>query len=188
MSSRIVIDPKNLVSELLGRERLVRQALVKGAAAAARRGRAHLVRKTPKDQGQLKAGWRDSATGVSRGSNSLLAEITNDAPYAGVVEMGARPHPVSEEGQQAIREWVRRHLADFVGRSRARAIQRRRAAGQSDADAEVKEIAGAIIWRIRKYGTPPTYFIRNALPEITRFAAQEVARELEAVSKRRKAD
>jgi hypothetical protein len=39
-----------------------------------------------------------------------VAITFNDAPHIGVLECGARPHPVSLEGQRAIYEWVERHF------------------------------------------------------------------------------
>jgi len=180
--SRVVISAKDLPAELQRREAAIRRAIGRGIRDGARRGRAFLVRKTPKDQGQAKAAWRDTATGRTSG---MVAEVMNDAPYIGILEAGARPHPVSEEGQRAIFEWVKRNIANFIGRDRARTIKRR---FKSYLDIEAKQIASAIVWKIRKYGQAPTYFIRDSLPELTDFAADEVAREMRALAKRGRAD
>lgn len=179
--SRIVISAKDLPAELQRLEGSVREAIHRGIRSAARRGRAELVRRTPKDHGLLKASWRDTATGAG---GSTIAEVMNDAPYVGIVEAGARPHAVSEAGQAAIREWVRRHLPDLIGRDRAKTIKRRFA---NYAEIEINRITSAIVWRIRKYGQPPTYFIRDALPELSRYAALEVLREFQALSKKGRA-
>lgn len=179
--SRVVISAKDLPDELRRREAAIRQAIVRGIRSGARRGRATLVRKTPKDQGLMKAAWRDTATGSGVGE---VAEVLNDAPYAGVVEMGARPHAVSEEGQLAIFEWAKRNMANFIGVERHRFVKRR---FKSLLDMEAKEIADAIVWRIRKHGQPPTYFIRGSLEQLSREALQEVDREIQAVAKQGKA-
>ena len=63
--------------------------------------------------------------------------------YADYVEFGTLPHPISQEGQIAIYNWVRRKL------------------GLSNKKA--KEVAYKIIWKIRKKGTDPKPFLRNAV-------------------------
>lgn len=156
-------------------------ALRRGIRAGAARGRAELVRRTPKDQGHMKAAWRDTGASVAATDTaSPVAEVYNDAPYAGIVEAGARPHAVSEEGKQAILEWVKRHLPELMGHDRAAFIKRRK--WTNYAEMEAKEIMEAIVWRIRTKGQPPTYFIRDTLPKLSEFAAAEVARELRSLA------
>lgn len=73
---------------------------------AADRGVDVLRSATPVDQGEMIRAWRV----IPRADGSLL--IKNDAPHAGIIERGARPHPVSEEGRLAIRDWAERHGFD----------------------------------------------------------------------------
>lgn len=163
--------------EILKRTREeMRGAVLLGARNGARGGRALLVRKTPKDMGLLKASWRDTASRPGSATRAVVAEIHNDAPYAGIVEMGARPHPVSEAGQLAIFEWVKRHFYYFAGRDRHAFLKRRKFTGVIDTEA--KEIAGAIVWRIRHYGQKPTYFVRDSRGALTKLAGYEINRAL----------
>jgi hypothetical protein len=120
-----------------------------------------LVRLTPKDRGQLKAGWR--SRGFPEGKTEV-ARVSNDAPYAGVVELGARPHQMSMEGRVALAGWVRRH---FPGMS----------------EAEVWSMVQGIANKIANEGQAPTYFVRNAMPDLTRLAEMEIKRALGDVAK-----
>lgn len=83
------------------------EAVARGNRSGARYGRTEHVKATPKDMGMAKAAWKVYNTG---GITGLIAYIQNSAPYIGILEMGARPHPVSLEGQWAIYEWVERHF------------------------------------------------------------------------------
>ena len=76
-------------------------SIKKAEKAAALRGRNHLVSITPVDMGVMRAAWqvRDGGDGV---------EIENDAPHAGIIERGARPHKVSQAGREALADWARR--------------------------------------------------------------------------------
>jgi hypothetical protein len=179
---RIAIGIGSLPEELARRAKAHREAVMLGVRNAARRTRAHLVRRTPKDQGLAKQAWRDTANATLL-HPGVVAEVFNDAPYIGILEEGARPHAVSEEGQRAILEWVRRHYANFVGRDRARFVKRRFA---NYAEIEIKEIAEAIVWKLRTQGQEPTYFVRDSLPEITRFTATEIDRAVRALADRKK--
>ncbi len=65
------------------------------------------------------------ATAIPEGSL-----VTVDAPHAPWLEYGTRPHPVSDEGLQAIAEWVyRKGLADSEEEAMAFAINIRRKIG-----------------------------------------------------------
>jgi hypothetical protein len=183
---RVVLSAADLPDELKRREHAVRAAVALGVRNAARRGRALLVRRTPKDQGLAKQAWRDTTSVLSEmdiTGRGTMAEVFNDAPYIGVIEEGARPHPVSAEGQKAIFEWVKRHLPSFIGHERAKTIKRRFA---SYADIEAKHIADAIVWRIRHHGQRPTYFIRDSIDELRGFVGIEVKRAVEAVANARR--
>ena len=183
---KTVLDPKDVEAALMRGEARFRDAIGRGIRNGARRGRAHLVRKTPKDNDLLKAAWRDTTSHGIAATRGVVAEVFNDAPYAGVVEMGARPHPVSMEGQMAIYEWVRRNIPISGPLAPAGRTNRARSAAFLDASRMSRahwDIAQAIVWRIRTKGQKPTYFVRGSLPGIQRFTIDEVLRSLRQFSR-----
>lgn len=119
---------------------------------AAHRGRTLLVRKSPVDRGNFKNAWRVRT--IAGG-----AEIQNDAPYAGIIELGARPHPVSREGIEALTGWARRH---FPGVD----------------EKEHKSIAFAIAAKLKKYGQKPTYLVRDSMDELRQYIGEAMEAEV----------
>ena len=156
----IKIKPSELGKELRARAKKMPDVIRKGSYMAAQRGRSLLVRRTPVDRGLLKASWR-----AKRGSGKELATIENDAPYAGIVEFGARPHPVSREGQAAIALWAKRKFGLD--------------------EAEAKQVAYLIARRIRRRGQKPTYFVRDSLDEILVFYNKEIERAIQRQAKKK---
>lgn len=136
---------------------VVRQGAYWGALA----GQRILALRTPRYTGTSAARWR-----AHRGTTKReLAEIHNDAPHIGIVEEGARPHPVSKDGVEALTRWARLKLG---------------------LDPEsAKKVANAIAWRLRKKGQKPTYFVRDSKPDLTNAAAQNIAHAISEYSKRR---
>lgn len=187
MGAVITIDLNKLPAALRANEQGVRRAIARGIAIGAVRGRAILVRATPVDQGQLKASWKIGARAldVPPGSN-LLGKLYNDAPHAGVVELGARPHPVSPAGWIAIYEWVRRHPELYTAPPMAVRMRRPRSGGRRGSpwkpfwgpDPQIMAITNAIVWKLRTKGQRPTYFIRRNLDRVQRAVLQEIANEL----------
>lgn len=88
----------------------VQTALVLGLQSAARFGEGHLRKVTPKDRGMAQASWSYRKGPKNARPPTPVAWIENSSPYIGILEKGARPHPVSLEGQRAIYEWVERHF------------------------------------------------------------------------------
>lgn len=167
------------------------QAIARGTNQGAQRARTYLVRRTPVDQGQLKASWeiergteRRPRARWLRSKDVKLAELKNRAPHAGIVELGARPHPVSEEGIQAIARWAMRVLTfktpPALKRRKNEQGPRQRARDRRFAAA--LGIARAIAWRIRHKGQKPTYYVRDSVPTAVRLMAAEVHREMAKVS------
>jgi hypothetical protein len=156
------IDITKLGPATRHRNAMVVEGLRRGLRMGARGGRAVLVRRTPKDRGQLKAGWRSKT--FPEGKREV-ARVTNDAPYAGVVELGARPHQVSLEGRVAIAGWVRRHFPQL-------------------SDAEAWSFAHNIAAKLAAEGQAPTYFVRNSLPDLTGLRNMEINRALTDVAKK----
>lgn len=192
MAVRIPITPDRLPQEINTRHILTRRAVANGIGRAAERGRALIVRKTPVDMGQLKASWRVVWHGVPGGAQWECATLENDAPHAGIVEEGARPHPVNAEGWDAIYQWARRHITytQLKGPGRAKGGKRREGPpkqitkrhGQEDPILE--GIVWAIVKRIEKYGQAPTYFVRNNIPALQKIATEEISKALARMNER----
>lgn len=160
------MTPSQLPHELVVRFKKAPHVMERASYLAAQRGRTLLVGKSPVDRGQFKNAWtvRRTKTGV---------DVINDAPYAGIIELGARPHPVSQEGIEALVGWVWRHRASFgLG-------------GGKDAQAEVRRIAHAIAWKIRKYPTKPHYVVRSSMDDLRRFLAEEIERAMADFAKKK---
>ena len=171
---RIGID--QLPAALKRGEQRFERALHRGLRMGAERGRAIIVKKTPTDLGQLRASWKVKAA-------KWVAELINDAPHAGIVELGARPHKVSAEGWQAIYEWVRRH-PDLYGEKKARTKVSATLAQQATLgafkglDPEITAITTAIVKKLEKFGQKPTFFVRDNLESLHKALIAEVERQL----------
>ncbi len=191
MSLTMQIRPDQVEGMIKARSDATRKALVRASNRAALRSQALMVRRTPVDQGQLKNSWR-----VVLGSLAVttavqeLAALVNDAPHAGIVELGARPHKVSAEGWAAIYLWVyrHRHLFGFVTKSgrtaRARAT-RGNVRARIDVNPELERITWGIVKRIEKEGQKPTFFVRDSLPVLNEILGEEVNKQIERVAKQR---
>lgn len=133
-----------------------------GLSRAAERGKAHLMTMTKKlgkvHMGQYRASWR-----VVRDGDGYT--IINDAPHAGVIELGARPHKVSPEGVEAIREWVRRKVLGY-------------SIADADSNAETDQITMGIVRKLAKYGQRGTFIVRDSMPELQRFVTVEIDRAI----------
>lgn len=187
----VKIDVKDLPAALDGTERGIRRAIQNGALAGAHRGRALIVRRTPVDQGQLRASWRvkpghdDAVVNVE----ATLAELINDAPHISIVELGARPHAISPEAWAAIYEWVRRHYRSAAGGvyvmgGAGRMVPRGRRAARGPYkgdDPRIEAITNAIAFKIRKRGQKATLFVRNSVDELREVMGAELQRALARV-------
>lgn len=182
MGAVIEIRPEDVAGALQHGEAEVRRAVARGALAGAHRGRALIVKRTPVDMGPLKAGWKVRPGAAEfAGLETELARLINDAPYVALVEIGTRPHKVNPEAWLAIYEWVRRHFrgGELGGRGRMR-TQRR--TPESDTrpfhgpDPVISQITNAIVWRIRRHGSKPRWFVRNSLDELRAVMGYEIER------------
>lgn len=181
--SRFTFSPRELAARLRRDDVMVPNAVSKGMRLGAARGRTRLVRATPVDLGQMKNAWREKDTGDG-------VDVVNDAPHAGIVERGARPHAVSEEGIQALAEWARRNLhieERRQVRQQARALRaggdRAGAAVWSKAgndflDQEALKVAHAIAWKLRHQGQEPKFIVASRLDLLRRDVRREVERIL----------
>lgn len=178
--STFSFTPQQLSRRLKQDAKKLPDAVRRGLRMGAARGRTRLVRATPTDLGQMKNAWKDSATVDG-------AKIVNDAPHAGIIERGARPHKVSEEGMRALMEWVVRNLGTEID-SRARQRQAygprikgarggRRALGAYRVDV-AEEIAQAIARKIRAQGQEPKLIVAKRMDDLARDARLEVERQI----------
>jgi len=155
------IRPQDLTKELRARFRKMPGVIKDGSHLGALEGQRILAVRTPRYTGATAANWR-ARRGIGK---KELSEIHNDSPYVGVLEMGARPHPVSEEGVRAIARWAQLKLG-------------------VDAE-EAGKIANAVAWRIRKKGQPATYFVRDSRGDLADAAARNIAYAIAEFAKRR---
>lgn len=153
----IPISPDRLPAALKRRAKATPDVLRKGLYLAAQRGRTLLVRRSPVDRGNYKNAWQ-----VHKRPGG--AEIENSAPYAGIIELGARAHPVSREGRESILGWVRRHFP---------------AADEKEA----QRIANAICWKIQTKPTKGKFVVRSSMDNLYRFLHAEVMRQLKKHAK-----
>lgn len=154
---RLQVGLGNLDKIIASATAQARQAIEAGARASARRLQANFVIKTPKDSGLMKAAWQT----VELNAGNALAQLINSAPYAGIVEEGARPHPVSQEGREPITLWVRRQMS-------------------VNDEEEVQRILEAIVNKLQHHGQKGTFFVRDALKggTATKFLRDEIYRRL----------
>lgn len=186
MSNSIKIGLEQLPAQLDLGEKEIRRAVAVGALAGAHRGRAFMVKRTPTDQGQLRASWKVKP-GVHEfsGISQDLAELVNDAPHISMVELGARPHKISPEAWAAIYEWVRRHYRSMaggvyvLGGAGHMTTRKSRPVGPYKGDdPRVEAITNAIAWKIRKHGQKPTLFVRNSVDDLRAIMGAELQLEL----------
>jgi len=169
----IKIGANEIGRELKARARRTPGELQTAMRRAALRGRAMLVRRTPKDLGQAKAGWKVSQ--FVKGTTRARIDLYNDNPYVGILERGARPHKVSMEGIAALHAWVWRNRAYFKFSAETR----------KQGKAEALGIAYAIAAKIEREGQAPLYFVRKSMDELNRDFGVQLNDQIEKYSKRR---
>lgn len=165
-------------------QRLEQRTII-GVRKAAREGRNYMVRETvPKAFGELResADVRDKKTG---------ADIVFDAPHAGPVEAGSRPHTppiepliawVKLRGLQGLMSSGRiKQLAGSTTAQHARniaaAIRSAERGGAVAVDVP-EQIARAIQHAISLHGTKPQWFARRALPAIRDYLNKHIPEQL----------
>lgn len=152
----IRISPKELAPELQRRFRGIRTLAKKAIRVGAARGRGILAHKTPVDLGQMKSAWR---------VNRLTMEIINDAPHAGIIEGGARPHKVNAAGRRALVRWAMRQLG--VDEKTANAV------------------AAGTIKKLEREGQKGKFIVRDSMGKLRREVAKEMERQLRLNAGRR---
>lgn len=191
--SRFVIRPDQLPGALKTSGEASRVAVQLAAFRAAVRTQTLLKRRSRKlanDRGVYANAWQVQPRSVRTYRKAKLfgrreiCRVENLTPYAGVIELGARPHPVSLEAQKSIREWVRRNLRvaswSKAGRSGGQVQTGTRM--RKKKDPELDRITKAIVWKIQRYGQKPRYVVSGVIDQIQRFTQQMVAREIKRMS------
>lgn len=186
---------KDLAKTLERHDIRTKASVARGLRAAAHFGRTHLVSVTPKDRGMAKAAWKVHNGPINAQGATPAAWVENSAPYIGILENGARPHAVSEEGRQAIFEWVLRHFRGIetgstrtgnnllvvsgetlLGKSKLGKRLVQRGSGDIRGTKLAWDITNAICWKIKRYGSKPHFFIRDSMELLTRVAQREFER------------
>jgi len=133
--------------------------------------------------GAFKLGWR-----VVQDPDGV--DVTNDVPYAGVIELGRRPRrpgpplaPILEWVQRKVMGGSSKTLAgaprqDFGAGNRHGDVQRRFDAQGAKAGSSVEEIAEAIRWSIHIKGTKPRFILRDSLDIVPKATKAAVKRYL----------
>lgn len=173
MAVNIRTNPKEFPKLIQRQLRTAPRAVKRGMAKGARRGRMIMVRRTPKDEGHAKAGWK-----VRTKPNVVLF---NDAPHISILEKGARPHPVGKKGIMALYRWVYRHRSSFNIKVKKRPKRIRKSKTKSEGGGiipEIMAIAQAIAWKIRRHGAEPKYFVLGSLPDLQRAMIEEINKTL----------
>jgi hypothetical protein len=195
--ARFEIKPDQVPKEMRNREAATRVAIQIGCFRAAVRAQSQLKvrsRKLANDRGVFANAWTIQPPAVRTVSKPQryythdIVRVENLAPYAGIIELGARPHGVSAEGRANIREWVRRNIRVTTwskpgrsGGSVATGTRMRR-----KKDPELDKITQAIVWKIQRYGQAPKYVVGGIFDKLHMQATRAIAREIKNISKQRK--
>lgn len=190
----ITLDPRQLGIRLRGDSKGLSKAVLRAALAAAQRGKAFLVKRSPVDRGLLRNAWRVVKTAYD-------VDLVNDQPYAGVIERGSRPFKISSTGIFYLKGWVMRKFKSGeilphgsqtrIVWARGQEKRDRLARGQSlikstrkkspkgfDLEREAESMAYAIAKTFEKVGMKGKRFILKNLPEITSLIDQVIAEHL----------
>lgn len=160
------VTPAQLKAHLASLDKHLRTATRNAVLEAAAAGAEVVARAAPVDTGRLK----QSIT-VRKKGPSGHPEIVAQAPHAGPVEVGSRPHWVPIK---PLERWVRRHAGGFGimarAKGRTRGIGRLnrglRRGARAKSDAAITRIAHAIQLKIARYGTAPRWYMRKSLPRL----------------------
>lgn len=177
MSDRVTMTEGQLGARLRGDAKGAPKAVFRAMVSAAQRGKAYIVGQSPVDRGILRNAWK-----VIRLSSINEVQLTNDQPYAGVVERGARPFKISSEGIWALKGWALRKLksGEMNGRSnlRTRKLVKRR--NSVNLEKEAESIAYAIAKKFERVGMKGKRFVLNNLTQLAALMDGEIKRSLSA--------
>lgn len=171
-------------------------AVFRAMVSAAQRGKAFIVGKSPVDRGILRNAWK-----VVKLSSQKVVELTNDQPYAGVMERGARPFKISNDGIWALKAWAMRKLQSGVftptgsltkitwAKGWNKALRtakgeslitshRTKRIKKSELETEAESIAWAIAKTFEKVGMKGKFFVMKNLEQLAWLMDAEVKRSL----------
>ncbi len=196
MTETIALTEAQLGARLRSDANGAPDAVFRAMYSAAQRGKAFIVGKSPVDRGILRNAWK-----VVKLSTLKTVELTNDQPYAGVMERGARPFKISNDGIWALKAWAMRKLRS--GEMTPTGAQTRitwakgwnkalrKAKGESlitshrskrikktELEAEAERIAWAIAKTFEKVGIKGKFFVMNNLEKLAFLMDAEVKRSL----------
>lgn len=150
------IRPSQVQAALAKTDKAARKGLKRGVLEAAALGTELAARQAPVDTGKLKQSFR-----LRRKGASGHPEIVADAPYAGIVEAGARPHWTP---MLPLVRWVRRHAKSFgIAEGQKRSKGKGSAFG---AGPEIVAVARAIQRKIGYHGQKPKWVVRGLMPKL----------------------
>lgn len=141
------ITPQQVAKVLRGHVTALPRIAKQAALVSAHRTVGALKKVSPVDTGGFRAAWQVK--------NSQLATVENRHPVAGVIERGARPHGVNEEGRAAILAWAIRKGLDNPERA-----------------------VGAIIRKLERQGQKGLFLLEKQIPDSVRWMQAELERLL----------
>lgn len=182
----VTIRPGQLGAVIKRDAKAYRTSIEQGVRLAAQRVVSYLKTISPVYDGAFRAAW------TVLKDPSGMAQVSNSAPHAGIIEAGARPHGVNAEGREAIREWVRKVITrlsvpeggiaphtnenrHFKGRG-SRALTKKEAEGPFAW--WVDSITEAIIRRLRLKGQKGRFIVRDNLDKFVRWTGDEINKRI----------
>ena len=153
------VTPGQIGARLRHHNKNIERVLERAVRAAALRGEAVVVARTPVNTGMTRAAWRVQM--VARG-----ADLINDAPHSGALELGTRPH---RPPYLPILQWLVQKQGGGIIDSPDQATPEQRGA------------AWAIVEHIAKHGTRPAYMVRGAMPALGRIMRASIIQYLQHV-------
>ena len=168
------IQPEQVGAAFTNADEELRERVTRGLQLGALRAIPLVVKATPADRGQARAAW--DVLLLPNGAN-----LFNDAPYAGILEAGSRPH---RPPLIPILRWVVRKFGlnlEALGETRSSAKTRRSRKSFQDLSEvpwRTYRFALAVVETIERRGTKPHWMIRRNLKRMTAIARTETLKQL----------
>jgi hypothetical protein len=170
----VKVTPGTIRKTIRANGAVTRAVLTEAARIATKRAVTELKRISPYSDGVFRAAWHTTERGMS---------LTNDSPYAAVIERGARPHGVNKEGVERIREWVRKTITRVPalrGPGRGKMGPKQlvsRPLSRADASGAfahwVDDITWGVVNKIKREGSKPHWLVRRNLDRFKQWAFEE---------------
>jgi len=168
--STITLEAGQLGARLRSDANGAPKAVQRAMFSAGQRGKALLVKDSPVDRGILRNAWK-----VVRLSDGV--EIVNDQPYAGIIEMGAKPFKMSAEGRKALEGWVYRKI--LQGTITLKPLKgKARKSAKSRLEQQAESIAYLIARKFERVGMKGKRFVYNNLDKLAELMDGEINRFL----------